>query len=99
MVCLFALLAAFAPRVAFVFYWIARPNMVAAAFNGWLIPILGLVFLPFATLFYTVLYTPGVGLTGWDWLWVILAVLLDIQHYASAYTKRNDIPGYGTTAA
>lgn len=94
MVCLFAAMAAFAPRLAFLFYWIARPQMVEAAFGNWIVPLLGFIFLPFATLFYVILYAPGVGLTGWDWLWVILAVLLDIQHYAGAYSQRNQVPGY-----
>ena len=66
MVCLFAAMAAFAPRLAFLFYWIARPQIVEAAFGNWIVPLLGFIFLPFATLFYVILYTPGVGLTGAD---------------------------------
>ena len=38
-------------------------------------------------------YTPGGGLTGWEWLWVILAGLLDIGHWGASYTQRNQIPG------
>ena len=54
---------------------------------------LGIIFLPFATLIYVIVYTPGVGLTGFDWFWVILAVLLDISHWTASYTQRNQIPG------
>ena len=35
---------------------------------------------PFSRLLYLVLYTPGVGRTGWDWLWPGLAVVLDPTH-------------------
>ena len=50
-----------------------------APFNGmWLWPVLGIIFLPFTTLFYVFMWTPGVGLVGWDWLWIGLAVFMDI---------------------
>jgi hypothetical protein len=40
-----------------------------------------------------IVYTPGVGLVGFDWFWVILAVLLDVGHWSASYTQRNQIPG------
>jgi hypothetical protein len=91
--CLLALFAGVFPRLALLIIWIARPALVAAAFNTFLLPLLGIIFLPFATLIYVLLYTPGVGLVGWDWFWVILAVLLDIGHWGAGYTQRNQIPG------
>jgi hypothetical protein len=57
------------------------------------LPLLGIIFLPFATLIYLLLYTPGRGLSGWDWFWVILAALLDIGHWGTSATQRNQIPG------
>lgn len=95
MPCLFAIFAAVTPRLALLFYWIARPNMVSAAFNTWIWPLLGLIFLPFTTLFYVLLWTPGIGVTGWDWMWILLAALLDLQHYIAAAAQRHQIPGYG----
>src|SRR3954465_8905797 len=71
--CLFALLGGLFPRLALLIVWIARPALVAAAFNTFLLPLLGFIFLPFATLIYVIVYTPTVGLTGFDWFWVILA--------------------------
>jgi hypothetical protein len=88
--CLFALMAGFFPRFAFFILWVARPNRVDAAFDGWIFPLLGLIFLPFATLMYTLLYGPG-GLTGWDWCWVVLAAVFDIAHWAASATQRNAI--------
>ena len=70
-----------------------RPALVGAAFNTFLIPLLGIIFLPFATLIYVLFYTPGGGLPGWEWLWVLLAGLLDIGHWGASYTQRNQIPG------
>ena len=37
-------------RLALFVLWIARPALVGAAFNTFLIPLLGIIFLPFATL-------------------------------------------------
>src|SRR5215208_6216115 len=91
--CLFALLAGMFPRLALFIVWVAKPALVSAAFSTWLIPLLGIIFLPFPTLIYVILYTPGVGLTGWGWFWVILALLFDIGHWGASYTQRRQIPG------
>ena len=79
--CLFALMAGIFPRLALFIYWIARPARIDAAFDTFLLPLLGIIFLPFATLIYVLLYTPGVGLTGWEWFWVVVAGLFDILHW------------------
>ena len=68
--------------------------MVNAAFDTWIWPLLGIFFLPFATLMYVILYTPGIGLTGWEWFWVVLAGLFDVGHWAASATQRRQIPGY-----
>jgi hypothetical protein len=76
-------------------YWIARPAQVNAAFGTFIIPCLGFLFLPFTTLMYVLLWTPAVGIQGLDWLWIGLAVVLDIASIAGAgYTNRDRIPGY-----
>ena len=62
--CLFAILAGMFPRIAFAVYWIARPASVNAAFDTFIFPLLGLIFLPFTTLMYVILCSPGVGVTG-----------------------------------
>ena len=58
--CLFAIVAALSPRLALVLVWLFT-NLVDRAFEGFLLPLLGLVFLPFATLFYVLAYRPVVG--------------------------------------
>jgi hypothetical protein len=98
--CLFVLMAGVFPRIAFLIFWIARPAVVDAAFGTIIWPLLGLIFLPFTTLMYVILWTPGVGVTGVDWLWIAIAVVLDLGHYGgSAYANRDRLPGYtGTTS-
>lgn len=97
MPCLFALFAGFFPRLASLFLWLARPVLFSAPFgDSWLWPLLGVIFLPLTTLFYVILWSPA-GLTGWDWFWLVLAVLLDLGHYAQVgYSNRDRIPGYAT---
>jgi hypothetical protein len=96
--CLFAIGAAAFPRLALLFVWLfSNPNLVTRAFhNTFIWPLLGIIFLPFTTLIYVLVYNPVVGVTGWGWLWVILGFLIDLGSYSSsAYTNRNRMPGYG----
>ena len=89
--CLFALFAGLFPRLALFIIWIARPALVGAAFRGWIVPLLGIIFLPFATLMYVILYTPGVGLIGGEWFWVILAAILDVGHLVAGIARRREL--------
>lgn len=89
MPCLLAMLAVFFPRLGFLTVWLARPVLVSEAFgNSFLLPLLGIVFLPFTALVYVLLYHPGVGVVGWGWMWVFLAFLADLSHWFGAYTQR-----------
>ena len=90
---LFALFGGLFPRLALLILWIARPALVAAAFHTFILPLLGIIFLPFTTLIYVIVYIPGVGLSGWGFFWVILALLLDIGHWGASYTQRSQVPG------
>jgi hypothetical protein len=80
--CLFALLAGFAPRVALVLIWIFS-NLVDRAFTGWLVPLLGLILFPYATLFYVLAYSPALGVSGWGWVFVVLGFIFDLAHWTS----------------
>jgi hypothetical protein len=48
--CLFALFAGLFPRLALFIIWVARSALVDAAFHTFVLPLLGIIFLPFATL-------------------------------------------------
>ena len=76
--------------------WIARPAMMNATFSTFILPCLGFMFLPFTTLMYVFLMQ-GVGtIQGLDWLWLFLAVVLDIASIGGAgAANRNRTPvGY-----
>ena len=88
MACLLLLLAAFAPRLVLLFLWIFTP-LVSRAIGGFLLPLLGLIFLPFTTLFYVLAWNPVTGVSGAAWLWVLLGFLLDVGSYGGgAYGRR-----------
>ena len=96
MCCFFATLLVFGPRLADLIWWLVRPivfpdyfQLVAGAW--WLWPILGIIFLPWLTLMYLIV-APG-GITGFDWVWLALALVGDIASYGSGYRQRGSIPG------
>lgn len=93
--CLFALFAGAFPRFGTLFIWLARPVYFRAAFGGgWFLPLLGIIFLPFTTLMYVLLWTPSVGLVGFDWFWLVLAIFLDLGHMGGVgYANRDRLPG------
>lgn len=95
--CLNAIVGGFS-RILLLMFWISRPVQWASVFgDSWLLPCLGFLFLPFTTLVYAwlMLGNPG-GLQGLDWVWLALAVVIDIVSVGSAgYTNRDRIPaGY-----
>ena len=90
--CLVGCFGAFFPRLLTFMIWIARPAMFNAAI-GPVFAILGILFLPFTTLMYVVVWSPNMTLL--DWFWVFLALVLDIISYGgSAYSNRERIPYY-----
>ena len=97
--CLAGFLASFS-RMFLIFAWLARPAAFNVVFSGsWILPCLGIMILPFTTLMYVFLVTNAVGvggLSGLDWLWMALAVLVDLATIGSAgAANRNQIPqGY-----
>jgi hypothetical protein len=92
MCCFLVALFAFGPRLAILVWWIYRPNYVLAAFNGWIVPILGLIFLPWTFLMYLAVY-PG-GIVLFDWVLLALGLFADIASYGSSAARRRDVPGY-----
>ena len=88
MPCLFALFAAFLPRVALFFVWVFTP-LVTRAFGTFIVPLVGFIFLPFTTLIYVLVWNPTNGVSGWGWFWVILAFILELGSYSGgAYSNR-----------
>jgi hypothetical protein len=88
--CIFAVAASFFPRIALLFMWIFT-DYVTRAFDGLIWPLLGLIFLPFTTIMFCLVYSPVAGgVVGANWIWVFLGLLLDISSYASGrYGQRS----------
>lgn len=94
--CLFFIILLFGPRLGLLTWWLMQPVRFELVFNTWIMPMLGLVFLPWTTLMYVAVGTNGV--IGFDWVWLGLALMADLASYSSsAYKNRNYIPGYTTT--
>jgi hypothetical protein len=88
--CLFALLSGLFPRIGLACLWIFTSE-VDQAYDGWILPLLGLIFLPLTTLVYALLWAPLGGVDGIEWFWVVLAFLFDIGALgAGARSRRGD---------
>lgn len=86
--CCLALTAGFiGPRVALLLWWIFDSQRFDAAFSTWLWPLLGVLLLPWTTLAYLVVWSPVVGVDGWEWIIVALGLALDLATYSSRAAK------------
>jgi hypothetical protein len=86
-VCCFALITlGLGPRIALAVWWIWG-DKVDAAFGSFLWPLLGLLFLPWTTLFYVIAWTPIDGVTGVNWLFVGLGFIFDLMTYSARAAK------------
>lgn len=98
MCCLFTSLVLIGPRFAIIVWGLAQPARWDLAFSTFVWPLLGFAFLPWTTLMYVAVIPNGV--TGLDWMWMVLAVLVDIASYSgSAYGNRDRIKSYGPPPA
>jgi hypothetical protein len=95
MCCLITSLFLLGPRFATLIWWLINPVRFSAAFSSFIWPALGILFLPWTTLMYLIVWSPVTGVYGLDWLWLVLAVLADLGTYAGGgYGNRDRIPGY-----
>ncbi len=95
MCCLFATLVLAGPRLGIIVWGLWQPARWEATFDTFVWPLLGFLLLPWTTLMYVSVY-PG-GVTGFDWFWMVLAVIFDIMSYGtSAYGNRDTIKSYST---
>lgn len=78
--CLFAIVLAGAPRFAFVMWWLFQPARINATFDTISWPLVGVLFAPWTTLAWVAVF-PG-GVTGFDWLWLAIALAIDVGTYA-----------------
>lgn len=89
--CIFAFFSMASPRLGFIFLWIFT-QMVDKAFSSFWTALVGLIFLPYTSIIYTLVYYYSGEVTGWGWLWVGIAFLIDLGSYAgSGYTNKNQL--------
>jgi hypothetical protein len=69
-------------RLALLVVWLATPLVNRAFSGGWILPLLGILILPITTLAYVLVYYIAGSVTGWGWLWVVLAFLLDLAAHS-----------------
>ncbi len=85
--CLLGLTAGFFPRLALVIVWLATRE-VDQAYDSFVVPLLGLIFLPLTTLVYALAYAPIGGVEGIGWFWVAFAFVLDLLAYGGGAQAR-----------
>jgi hypothetical protein len=84
MCCLLAAFMLIGARGFGIIWWILEPVRWQATFNGsFILPLLGVLFLPWTTVTYVAIYVGGV--TGLEWLLLGLALFLDLASYGSGY--------------
>ena len=90
MCCFLTTLLLAGPRLVVLIWWLIRPVYYATVFNTWILPLLGIIFLPWTTLMYLIL--GGGPLVSFDWLWMGLALIADLSSYGGgAYGNRGRI--------
>ena len=82
MCCLLLIATGLGPRLALLVWWIFG-DKVDAAISSWIWVLLGLLFLPWTTLAYVLVWGPLHGVSGAGWLLVALGVAGDIATYSA----------------
>ena len=95
--CLLAMMTAFVPRLVIILAWIWSPRFDLVFRDvSWIWGVLGFIFMPYTLIMYILVWTPG-GVGGWDWMWIILGVLLDLMKWGVMGNSRKGVPGYPET--
>ncbi len=88
MCCLVAVLMLVGPRAGILVWWLIDQPRWESAFDNFLWPLLGFLFLPWTTIVF-VLVAPGGDITGFDWVWLALGLIVDLGSYGGGrYGRR-----------
>ena len=90
--CLLAIGASIAPRLILILAWIFGRRWDLVWEGNWIVPLLGIIALPYTTIMYMLVWSPA-GLHGFDWVWLALGVMLDIMKWSQIARNREGIPG------
>ena len=93
MCCTLLVAAGLGPRLAVILVWIFG-DRVDFAFDSWIWPLLGVIFLPWTTLAYLITWDPA-GVDVWEWLLILIGFVIDVASYsARSAAKRYQRPAY-----
>jgi hypothetical protein len=87
------MVAAFAPRLVIILGWLFSDRW-DLVWDSWIWPLLGFIFLPYTTIMYVLVWNIATGVSGWDWLWIGLGVMLDLMKWGQIANNRRAVPGY-----
>jgi hypothetical protein len=73
--------------VGIIFWWLINPSRWSSAFDTFIVPLIGFVFLPWTTLMF-VAVAPFGNVAGADWLWLALAFFGDLMSLGGGYSRR-----------
>jgi predicted lipid-binding transport protein (Tim44 family) len=86
--CLLAFSIALAPRVILVLAWLFSDRWPLVWQGEWILPLLGILFLPYTTIMYLLTWTLTGGIEGWDWMWILLGLFLDFMKWSQVIANR-----------
>jgi hypothetical protein len=87
MACLLLILFVAFPRIALVLLFLFS-HYLSRAYHGWLIPLLGFLFLPLTTLAYAWMINTGQPISGLNLIILIVAVVIDMGGLGGTYHQR-----------
>ena len=87
MCCVFILLAFFTPRIV-LFVLLLFTNYLSRAFDGFVLPFIGFVFLPATTLAYAIAQNELGGLNGLGIIVVLIGLAVDIGLLGGGASRR-----------
>jgi hypothetical protein len=91
MCCAAAALMILGPRAAAIIWWLLDPTRWNLVFSTWLLPLLGIIFLPWTTLAFVLMWDPN-GLSLLGVILVALGFVVDVGSYAGgAYTNKDRV--------
>jgi hypothetical protein len=87
--CLFVIAAAISPRFGVFLLW-AFTDRMSIAFDSFWWAVIGFIFLPWTTLVWALVYAPRQGVTGFGWVLVVFAFVVDIATHVGSATARRE---------
>jgi hypothetical protein len=88
--CLLAFSAAIAPRLVLILAWIFSDRWPLVWQGNVILPLLGIIFLPYTTIMYLLTWTLTGGIEGWDWMWILIGLFLDFMKWSQMLANRKE---------